>query len=201
MDAVINFAKATVDSAGYDSSVTEINLLAGGERLPTLCNAVWWNATDYPDPSDDPGVEIIRITDNDGFTLTVERGKEFTSAQDHNLSGKTYKIMQAFTRQTILDLVGNVFNSANPYIAVDIPNDNIEITSDQVLIGDVQGAGNSGTLAVVDPDGVVVFSNIDLATTQSVSATGPVGTVVGKLPIKDATGTLLGYLPIYSSIT
>jgi hypothetical protein len=34
-----------------------------------------------------------------------------------------------------------------------------------------------------------------------VSATGPVGNVVGKFPVYDAAGTFVGFLPLYDSIT
>lgn len=32
-------------------------------------------------------------------------------------------------------------------------------------------------------------------------ATGPVGTIIGKVPIHDSSGTLIGYFPVYDTIT
>jgi hypothetical protein len=59
--------------------------------------AVWWNATDYPRPSDDPAVEIVRVTAIVGDTLTIERGQEGMAATAKNASGKTYQIYQTIT--------------------------------------------------------------------------------------------------------
>lgn len=90
-----NFAKATV-STTYDSSATSIVLTTGhAARLPTALpfNVVWWNSTDYPDPSDDANVEIVRVTAIATDTLTVVRGQEGTSASTKNTGGKTYKMI------------------------------------------------------------------------------------------------------------
>lgn len=202
MDAIKNFAKATVFDGNYDSSDTEIDMVALPEgRLPVApFNAVWWNATDYPDPSDDPGVEIIRITDVDGDTLTIERGQEDTAAADHNAAGKTYLLIAGMTARTITEMVGNVFTGTNPYFAVDVPNDSIEIASRLVRMGDVQGAGNSTSIAIDDDQSRISLTG-QLATDQSESATVAVGVLAGKLPIRDATGSLIGYIPIYATIT
>src|SRR5215216_5966318 len=102
MDAIKNFAKATVFDGNYDDTATEIDVVASqGGRFPAApFNAVWWNATDYPDPSDDPGVEIIRVTDVDADTLTITRGQEGTAAIEHNLAGKTYVLIAGMTART-----------------------------------------------------------------------------------------------------
>ena len=82
MDALKNFAKATV-SLGYDAAATSIVLVAGGAaRFPVVpFQAVWWNATDFSDPSDDPNVEIVRVTLIAGETLTITRAQEGITAR------------------------------------------------------------------------------------------------------------------------
>lgn len=100
LDPVENFAKVTV-SQGYDSVATTIVVTTGqGARLPstTPFSLVWWNATDYGDPSDDPAREIIRVTNRSGDTLTVTRAQEGTSASTHNSAGKTYRLVQSLTK-------------------------------------------------------------------------------------------------------
>lgn len=90
-----NFAKATV-STTYDASATSIVLTTGhGARFPTQIpfNVVWYNSTDYGDPSDDPNVEIVRVTAISTDTLTVVRGQEGTSASTKNTASKTYKMI------------------------------------------------------------------------------------------------------------
>lgn len=221
MDQVKNFSRGRV-SGPYESTDTEIGLEDGhASRFPTPpFNAVWWNASDYPDPADDPDVEIVRITAIDVDVLTIDRAQEGTSQVDHNLAGKTYMMVAGMTAKTIAeDLVGDIFGSGPALVFdSDIPSarlqhsntddrfiqlavGDITIQSVRVFLGDTQAVGNAGVLDIDDGNSRVVLSNLDLATTQSQSATGPVGSVVGKLAIRDGSGTLLGYLPIYGSIT
>lgn len=110
IDPIRNFAKVTL-AAGIDADDTSATLVTGmGVRLPNpstegAFNLVLWNFTAYPDPSDDPSVEIVRVTARSGDTLTIERGQEGTSAVAHNTSGRTYKAILAFTRKTFDDML------------------------------------------------------------------------------------------------
>src|SRR4051794_25500964 len=100
LDPVTNFAKCTV-STGYSAAATSVALSSGhGARFPQpstdgAFNVVWWNETDYPDPADDPNVEIVRVTARSSDTLTVTRAQEGTSATTKNGSGKTYRMILA----------------------------------------------------------------------------------------------------------
>lgn len=98
MDLAKNFAKGTL-STGYTSAATSVVLTGGhGARFPTVpFNAAWWNLTDYPDPSDDPNVEIVRVTARSTDTLTITRAQEGTTATNKNTVGKTYALMATFT--------------------------------------------------------------------------------------------------------
>lgn len=109
LDAVKNFALVVV-STGYDASATSIALQAGdGAKLPQPStdgefNVVWWNATDYGNPSLDPNVEIVRVTARATDTLTVTRAQESISATTKNTVGKTYKMSLAITAKMIEDI-------------------------------------------------------------------------------------------------
>lgn len=105
IDARKNFAKGVV-STGYDASVTVINLSAGhAARFPVVpFNAVWWNSTDYPDPSDDPNVEIVRVTGVSTDTLTIARAQESTVASTKNTGSKTYKLLAGISKKMIDDI-------------------------------------------------------------------------------------------------
>lgn len=120
LDATINFGKVTV-STGYDDLATSIVLNSGdGARLPDPAtagafNLVWWNWTDYPDPSDDPNREIVRCTARSTDTLTVTRGQEGIAASTKNTGGKTYKMILALTAYQmglIIAQGGNAFGAA-----------------------------------------------------------------------------------------
>lgn len=110
-DPVRNFAKVLVVGL-YDESATIIQLASGElSKLPDPLtdgqfNLVWWNATDYADPADDPYKEIVRVIARDvaNNTITVIRGQENTVAQPHNIPNKVYKMMLALTQKTYEDL-------------------------------------------------------------------------------------------------
>jgi hypothetical protein len=117
LDPIANFIKLTV-STGYDAAATSIVLSGGGASLPSPSfNLVWWNSTDYPDPSDDPNREIVRVTTVSGNTLTVTRGQEGIAASTKNTAGKTYSIILALTAKMIAD-IGN--NLQKPWNYVDV---------------------------------------------------------------------------------
>lgn len=104
MDARKNFARGTL-STGYDDAATSIALASGhGARFPAVpFNATWFNATDYPNPADDPNVEIVRVTNIATDTLTVTRAQEGTAASTKNAGGKTYKLVAGITKKTLDD--------------------------------------------------------------------------------------------------
>lgn len=109
LDPVKNFAIVTV-STGYDADDTSVVLTAGhGAKLPAPAtdgafNLVWWNSTDYSNPSDDPNVEIVRCTARSTETLTVTRAQESTTGATHNTGGKTYKMILSPTKKMIDDI-------------------------------------------------------------------------------------------------
>jgi len=63
MDAHKNFARSTL-AAGITAGATSLTVAAGeGVRFPAVAfNATIWNQVDYPDPTDDPNHEIVRVT-------------------------------------------------------------------------------------------------------------------------------------------
>lgn len=212
MDEAKNFAKGTL-SQGYDDAATSIVLTAGdGARFPGApFNAVWWNASDYPDPADDPNAEIVRVTGKSTDTFTITRGAEGgAGAMTHEMDGKTYKLAAGLTAKVINEdlptIARNVddFEIASPG-ALTLSAENtqmIEMGVSDVLdveIGDLQ-AVNSGTKVRID-DSLGQFSIFGkLGTDQSASGS-TLGTVTKKLEIFDNTGASLGFIPIYNSIT
>ncbi|MCP4259105.1 MAG: hypothetical protein GY774_16590 [Planctomycetes bacterium] len=115
LDPVINFGKVTV-STGFNSAATSITLVSGhGARLPsassgdstTHYNIVCWNDTDYNAPADayhSSEAEIMRVTNRATDVLTVTRAQEGTTARNFNTGGKTYKIIQCFTKKMMDDI-------------------------------------------------------------------------------------------------
>jgi hypothetical protein len=118
LDPAVNFAKVTV-STGYSAGATSIVLAAGqGAKLPAASagayNLVWWNVTDYPDPADDPNVEIVRVTNgggSDGDTLTVTRAQENTTATQKQNVSKIYRMQLGVTAKMIADISTSVGGS------------------------------------------------------------------------------------------
>lgn len=138
LDSVANFIQVQA-STGYSSSATAITLQSGqGSRLPaTPFNLIWWNSTDYPNPANDPNVEIVRVTNVVTDTLTITRGQESTSAANHNTTAKTYSLVLGITAKMITDLSAQTGNG--------VPVEN-EVVS---------GSGTSWTLANTPVSGSV----------------------------------------------
>lgn len=109
IDAIKNFVKANV-STGYNNTATSIVLASGtGAKFPNPAtdgqfNLVWWDCVNYADPSDDPNVEVIRVTARSVDTLTIVRGQEGTAAANHNTAGVTYRVILPVTSKLIADL-------------------------------------------------------------------------------------------------
>ncbi|CCD89842.1 protein of unknown function [Bradyrhizobium sp. ORS 285] len=132
LDPVTNFGKVTV-STGYSAADTSVALFSGhGARLPSTgggqgYNLVWWNSTDYPDPSDDPNVEIVRVTALAADVLTITRAQEGTSASTKNTAGKTYLMALAMTKKMIDDISAAI-------AAVDYPTEVPATTPDDTTL-------------------------------------------------------------------
>jgi hypothetical protein len=105
VDNATNFAEGIV-SQGYDDVALSIVLSSGDSlKFPTPpFNFVWWNATDYPNPAEDPNVEIGRATAIATDTWSIQRAQEGTTASVKNLPGKTYKIIAGPTAKLVSDI-------------------------------------------------------------------------------------------------
>lgn len=135
LDPRVNFGKVTV-STGYNASATSIVLSSGeGAKLPSTqnYNLVWWNATDYSDPTDDPNAEIVRVTARTTDTLTVTRAQEGTTGSTKNTTSKTYRMVLAITKKMIDDIDNHTISTSNPH----------SVTSTQVGLGNVDNTSDA----------------------------------------------------------
>ena len=130
IDTAINFAKVNV-STGYDESATSVVLVSGhGVKLPAVPFNVVWHDLTYPDPSDDPNVEIVRVTDIATDTITITRAQESTAAAAHNVAGHTYRMVAGLTAKVInTDLPATLLSIVNP----NSPNSYLQWQSDGTL--------------------------------------------------------------------
>jgi len=111
MDVVKNFAQGTV-SGGYAAGITTVVLVTGhGIHFPDTVidgpyNLTWYDSTHFPNPADDPNVEIVRVTNRVGAsnTLTILRAQEGTANTDKNTADSIYKMILSATKKTIDDL-------------------------------------------------------------------------------------------------
>ena len=112
MDQVQNFIKEVVNGAHVlaDTTVNVVDASLFPDPASGEYNLTWWDATNYPDPADDPLVEIVRVTARDtGLnTLTVTRAQEGTSASDKNTGGATYLLALCPTKKTMDDIDSRV---------------------------------------------------------------------------------------------
>ncbi len=124
LDAIKNFALANV-STGYDNVATSIILAAGhGQLFPAPStdgdfNAVWWNSTDYVDPStqhrayllgsETEDAEIIRVTARSTDTFsTIVRAQEGTVATNHNKANKVYAVALVLSSKMVNDIESSI---------------------------------------------------------------------------------------------
>ena len=152
LDAAQNLVKVTPPAA--DDVATQITLsVADAAKLPApQFDMIWWNATDYPDPSDDPMFEFVRITIVNTGTgvITFLRAQETSSggkaASVKNLSSKTYKMACVASAKMFEDI------DANLYHAAQIPG---------AVSGTINGLNVSFTLPWTpkDPASVVLWLN------------------------------------------
>ncbi len=184
LDQVKNFAKVTV-STGYDAAATSIVLVGGeGAKLPDPAsgnyNLIWWDATSYGDPSDDPKKEIVRATAISTDTLTVTRNQEGSGASTKNDVGRTYKMILALTKKSYDEI------STSTTVA-----DTASSTTWPLL-----HEATTGTLAPKSDAGLTYN-----ATTAALSATTFVGALTGHASADLALtgGSLSGALSITSS--
>lgn len=106
---IVNGGLVTVNGT-YNAAATTITLQTGeGSKLSVTTGGyrypvVWWNATNYAHPADDPFWEIILVTNRSGDVLTVVRGQEFTTASAKNTPGVTYRMLQGLTAGMVDEL-------------------------------------------------------------------------------------------------
>jgi hypothetical protein len=111
LDPVANFITLTL-TTGYDQNAVSVVVVSGGSSLPVSgsFNMTWFNSTDYPNPGDDPNVEVVRVNGAaiSGNTLPLIRAQEGTAASPKNISGKTYKLILGVTAKMIQDIGNNL---------------------------------------------------------------------------------------------
>jgi len=103
VDQTANFVRINVAGTHTDTDTT-IQLESGAaSELPDPANGeynlTWWDDTFADHPSDDDNVEIVRVTgvDTGNDTITVQRGREGTTAVSHDNSQAQYRMVLSAT--------------------------------------------------------------------------------------------------------
>ena len=161
LDQVGNFKKVNV-STGYDNIDVTIILSAGeGAELPDPTgdeyNLVWWDATTYDDPADDPNVEIVRVTALATDTLTVTRAQEGSLATTKNTAISQYKMLLGVTAKMITDIETCIAAAGNAVdnFTIKEPGSILEVANwipDNVVLNSMKIASNHdlGITGLVD---------------------------------------------------
>jgi hypothetical protein len=136
IDPVRNFLRQAL-AFTYNASVTQITVPTGASFPDTTTegafNLVWWNVTDYVDPTNDPFAEIIRVTNRTGNLLTIVRGQEGTTATAKNLTDKQYAVALVPTKKTIDDIRTDIEAKQNAlgFTAENVANKSTNVATDQ----------------------------------------------------------------------
>ncbi len=115
-----NFSKA-ITTFLHSAADVSITLGSGqGANLPDPAvrnyNLTWHDFTNFPDPSDDPNVEIITVTAKVGDVLTGIRGQENIVATTKNTSGATYRFLLTPTDKFRTDVEEQIQNRTMGFV-------------------------------------------------------------------------------------
>jgi len=170
LDQVANFIKVEV-SIGYDDTAVEIVLKTDdGAKLPDPSgdnyNLVWWDSSSYPDPADDPNVEIVRVTALSTDTLTVTRNQESSGASTKNTADSTYKMILSLTKKTMDDLDTYMDKLDNIEASADV-TDAINIASSIVGVDGKATPIDADTMAIIDSAAANVLKEVTWANVKA----------------------------------
>jgi hypothetical protein len=154
LDSVANFINLQA-STGYDASATSITLKSGqGSSLPAApFNLIWWDSTTYPNPANDPKVEIVRVTAISGDTLTITRAQESTTASTKNTADKTYSLVLGITAKMITDIADAIAAGGGSGTVTEVASEDGSIT--------VSDGTTTPDLSVVSAPKLTTARNID----------------------------------------
>jgi len=105
MDKAYNFAKSLISplaSGAVSVTLTDPSKFvdpASGEY-----NCTVWCSSLFASPTEDPNVEIVRMTAKSASVYTITRAQEGTSDVDHNSGGELYSIAIGITAKMITDI-------------------------------------------------------------------------------------------------
>jgi len=190
LDPVRNFVRVTTAQL-YDDTATSIELSSGeASLLPNPItegefNLVWFNSSDYRNPTDDPNVEIVRVIAVDTGTdiITVVRGQEDTSASIKNIGGKTYSMILAFTRKMREDIEKGLVKSFS--LSFEVAD--WQVSGDNYYIDVVHNLDSVNPTVEVRENDKIVFvydiSNVDENTTRIIVPSQPDLRFIGDVSI------------------
>lgn len=194
-DEAKNHAKATVVGF-YDENDTTIQLADGhGVNLPAApFSAYCWDSNAYPDPSDDPNVEIFRITAKNVDTLTVIRGAE------QSLGGKPPSTKSTATGVYLLvagitaGFVDNIRGAV-----VDVGEDTIWVTEHGAVgdgstddLAEIQAAIDAGKTILFPPGTFAISGDLVLKSDLVLKGSGVGVTTIKLLAASGATHMFTG---------
>lgn len=92
-----NNSKSMLDMAGGLSSGVNSLVVRDGSKFPDTGDFMLtiWSRTAYPDPGDDPHMEIVRASARIGNVITIERGQEDTTDRDHDNASEVELLLTA----------------------------------------------------------------------------------------------------------
>jgi len=199
MDAFKNFAKSTL-AAGITSGATSLTVATGdGVKFPAVAfNAAIWNLVDYPDPTDDPNHEIVRVTAVATDTFTITRAQEGTTGVAHNTGGKVYGLVATLTAKTL-----NEIKDFAPWINVKdfgAKGDGRRVTDGAMTIGFPTLTSATAVFTAADVGKVALVHNAGGGTTSMLNTT--IATFVNSTTVTlaaNATATVSGVQVRYGS--
>lgn len=147
-----NNAKGTVADDPLATGATTLNLNSGeGAKFPSsgVFVITIWDANVYPNPGDDPNMEIVWCTSRTDDTLTIVRAKESTSDVEHAVNSNVEMLVTSgYFKDPTYGLINNItsgiFSTETPAGTINGVNKVFTITSANLLSLHLNGLYQTG---------------------------------------------------------
>lgn len=139
LDAVANFVRGNADGAvgGSDTTIDVISAdIFPDPSSEGNYNVVVWDADNFPRPTQDTDVEIVRVTGRDtaNDTLTVTRGEEGTVGVSHPDNSALHLSPTAKMFSDIESTFGDFWDAGDQELTADVNNQSVN-TGDADVTG------------------------------------------------------------------
>lgn len=175
-----NNAQSTLNGNITNSSSTVTVNSASSFPTSAPFMATMWNQTSYPDPSNDPNMEVVSVTGITGNVFNITRAQEGTAASAHSTGNNIQLLLtvgQIVEHETQINLRATVYRQAfsNTNLSSGILTATHSLGS---IIVNVQVFDNNNSLIVPDSVTLTDSNNVQINLTSFGTLTGTYNLII-----------------------